>query len=386
MNISTRKLFSVNSLSEALNHTLRAIVSTVNTHALLTETTTSNNQALPYMNAKVVQVRLETHDTKTYFFNAESQLKKYKAGAHINIEFIANGETIKRTYTLSSSPSPAPKDKPENEFSITVKRVNDGLASNWLFENLNEGDTIKASQAQGNFVLPYQPAGKILMLSAGSGITPLMSMLRYLAQAGNQSNIKFLNYAQSPTDIIFHNELEELSEKNENIDTKFSVERGIEPSSDKTHNIHTGRITKRQITKLVPDILEREIYLCGPQAFMKATVEILDKLKFNPSQLHLENFTADLSAATQLGYSAKLSFASLDKSIQSSPSKTILEEAESVGLKPAAACRTGICRTCRCKKTSGTTVNLITGEESTDSGDYILPCVSVAKTTTRVEL
>jgi len=109
-------------------------------------------------------------------------------------------------------------------------------------------------------------------------------------------------------------------------------------------------------------------------------------LKFNPSQLHLENFTADLSAATQLGYSAKLSFASLGHSIQSSPSKTILEEAEAAGLTPAAACRIGICRTCRCKKTSGTTVNLITGEESSAEGDYILPCVSVAKTTTSVEL
>jgi len=383
MNISTNKLFTVDSLSEALNYTLRAIVPIVNIRAPLSETTTSNNQALPYMNAKVVKVRLETHDTKTYFFNTESQLKQYKAGSHINIEFIVNGETIKRTYTLSSCPSSA---SAEHEFSITVKRVNEGLASNWLFENLNEGDTIKVSQAQGSFVLPYQPAGKILMLSAGSGVTPLMSMLRYLAQAGNRSNIKFLNYAQSPTDIIFHSELEALATKNENIDTKFSVERGIDPSSNNNHNIYKGRITKKQITKLVPDILEREIYLCGPQAFMKTTVEILDKLKFNPSQLHLENFTSDLSAATQLGYSAKLSFASLKNSIQSSPSKTILEEAESAGLNPAAACRTGICRTCRCKKISGTTVNLITGEESTDSGDYILPCVSVAKTSTSIEL
>jgi len=337
--------------------------------------TQTNDNALPHISARLKHVTLETHDTKSYFFRSEVPLITHKAGAHINIAFDANGETVKRTYTLSSSP------KDSTEFSITVKRVNEGLASNWLFENLNTGDPIQVSQPQGHFVLPYQPAGKILMLSAGSGITPLMSMIRYLAQTGNRSDIVFLNYAQSPDDIIFHDELSTLANKQTNVKAHFVVERDAPADS-----AHKGRISKKQLSEIVPDVLDREIYLCGPQPFMKATVSILDKLKFNPSQLHLENFTADLSAATQLGYSAKLSFASLDSSIQSNPSKTILEEAEAAGLTPAAACRIGICRTCRCKKTSGTTVNLMTGEESSNEGDYILPCVSVAKTATSVEL
>lgn len=381
---------SLNAINQSLNTLISPLKALYNNGALdLSEQATdaTDNRALPHLTATLTRIELETHDTKSYFFESEKPLDQYKAGAHINIEFDANGQTVNRTYTLSSSPELTFSTKSEKEFSITVKRVNNGLASNWLFENFVEGKQINVSQPQGSFVLPYQPAGKLLLLSAGSGITPLMSMLRYLTQTGNRSDIIFLHYAQSDDDIIFHDELNRLSATKENITTRFSVEQINNASTSiSPHEIYQGRVNKKQLSTIVPDVLEREIYLCGPQPFMKATVQILDQIKFRPSQLHLENFTADLSAVIQLGYSAKLSFSSLNESIQSSPSRTILEEAEAAGLKPASACRTGICRSCRCKKTSGTTVNLITGEESNNAGDYILPCVSVAKTATKIEL
>lgn len=372
----------VENISDSLGKTFRGTLTQLK--ALTTDHLQNHNQltgdsvidsASPHIQATLVRTTLETHDTKSYFFSTDKPLQTYKAGAHINIEFTANNERVVRTYTLSSSPKTA------DEFSITVKRVNHGVASNWLFENLKAGDQINVSQPQGSFVLPYQPAGKLLMLSAGSGITPIMSMLRYLTQTGNRSDIVFLNYSQSPKDIIFHQELTALAENHPNITTFFSVERDPVPGETLQ-----GRISKKQISEIIPDILEREVYLCGPQPFMKATISFLDKLKFNPAQLHLENFTADLSGAAALGYSAELSFTSTGQSVQAAPSKTILEEAEAAGLNPAAACRIGICKTCRCKKQSGTTVNLVTGEESTELGDYILPCVSVAKTATTIEL
>lgn len=372
----------IENISGSLGHTFQGAVTQLK--ALTVDQLKTNNQATtglvgdsasPHIVATVVRTSLETHDTKSYFFSTEKPLNTYKAGAHINIEFTANNDRVIRTYTLSSSPKTA------DEFSITVKRVNHGVASNWLFDNLKPGDQINVGQPQGSFVLPYQPAGKLLMLSAGSGITPVMSMLRYLTQTGNRSDIVFLNYAQSPSDIIFHDELTTLAKRHPNISALFSVEREAVSGQ-----VLEGRINKKQINEVVPDILEREIYLCGPQPFMKTTISILDKLKFNPAQLHLENFTADLSGAAELGYSAQLNFTSIETPVQAASSKTILEEAEAAGLNPAAACRIGICKTCRCKKQSGTTVNLVTGEVSTEEGDYILPCVSVAKTATTVEL
>ncbi len=340
-----------------------------------TEVPLVTDTARPHIPATLTAVTLETHDTKSYFFQPSEPLNAYKAGSHINIAFEVDASTVSRTYTLSSSPKHAAG------FTITVKRVTGGQASNWLFDNLNVGDQLLVSQPQGDFVLPYQPAGKLLMLSAGSGITPVMSMLRYLTETGNRSDILFLHYAQSPDDIIFQHELKTLAANHTNISVHCSVERG-----STTDALHQGRISKQQLATIVPDILEREVYLCGPQPFMKATLAILNKLAFDPTQLHLENFTADLDAAVELGYSAALTFTSLDRSIQATPSKTLLQEAEAVGLQPAAACRMGICRTCRCKKQSGTTINLVTGEESSQENDYILPCVSVAKTATVIEL
>jgi len=368
---------SVSQLTRQVNGLLKGITTQFNAK----DVSHSENIdiASPHISATVSHITLETHDTKSYFFQTALPLNTYKAGAHINIQFNANGKQVDRTYTLSSSPTLSFKTEESNEFSITVKRVKEGLASNWLFENLNEGDEILVSQAQGQFVLPYQPAGKLLFLSAGSGVTPMMSMLRYLSMTGNKSDIVFLNYSQSKADIIFHKELKQLTKHRSNMSSIFVLE--------KTNNEkHKGRINQHQLSELVPDILEREIYLCGPQPFMKATSTILNEINFKPSKLHLENFSADVSAAGLFGYSAELNFASLEKAIQSSPSKTILEEAEAAGLNPAAACRTGICKTCRCKKTSGTTLNLVTGEESSQAGEFILPCVSVAKTATTIAL
>jgi ferredoxin-NADP reductase len=333
--------------------------------------------------ATISRIVLETHDTKSYFFKTDSPLAHHKAGTHITIQFSEDGKETTRTYTLSSAPSMEFQKDLENassnEYSITVKRINDGFASNWLFTQLKEGDQINVSQAQGQFVLPYQPAGKLLFLSAGSGITPMMSMLRYLSKSGNQSDIVFLNYSRSEQDIIFRKELIQLTGDSQSLSTLFVTEQ------DK-NGVKQDRINARQLAALVPDLAEREIYMCGPQPFMKASMTIFDQLDVLPTRIHMENFSADLSAATALNYSAQLKFSSLEHGIASSASKTILQEAEAAGLNPSSACRTGICRTCRCKKLSGTTVNLATGEESTKDNEYILPCVSVAKTETHIEL
>jgi ferredoxin-NADP reductase len=333
----------------------------------------------PTINARISRIVKETHDTKSYYFKTKQSLNHHSAGSHINIKFDNKGETVERTYTLSSQPELGFDHAQQNEYAITVKCIEKGLASNWLFSELKVGDEINVSKAQGQFVLPYHPPGKILFLSAGSGITPVMSMLRYLSKTGNRSDIVFINYAKSAKDLIFKKEIEELTSSRSNINSQFVLETGSRGKKG-------GLINSSQLQSLVPDLSSRDIYMCGPQGFMKASMEIFEQLSIAPSKIHLENFTSDLTDASTLGYSSELQFDSLDASVVSSPARTILQEAEAAGLKPKSACRTGICRTCRCKKVSGTTVNLATGEESTKDNDYILPCISVAKTATHIEL
>lgn len=337
----------------------------------------------PHVIARLVDQTLETHNTKSYFFESAQPLSEFKAGSHINIEFDVDGEPVNRTYTLSSSP------KQHDVFSITVKRIEGGLASNWLFNHLEEGDSILVSQPQGQFVLPRPVPGRLLMLSAGSGITPLMSMLRYLTRTNNHSEITFLHYAQSSNDFIFGEELKELAARNPNLKLHLVVERGqAETTPDGTRL--KGRISRENLSTLVPRLQDQEIYLCGPTPFMSATTKILDELDFSPSHLHQENFTADsgalLSSVETLKHSAQLTFSNSNLSAQSAPSRTILEEAETRGLSPSYGCRMGICRTCLCQKGSGVTVNILTGEESGEGPEYILPCISVAKTNTVVAL
>jgi len=335
----------------------------------------ASKDVLPTIPARLIEQKLETHDTKSYFFEVAHPLATFKAGSYINIEFEVDGRVINRAYTLSSSP------KQRDIFSITVKCVQGGLASNWLFNHLECGDTILVSQPQGLFVLPYQLPGKLLMMSAGSGITPLMSMLRYLTQTGNKSEITFLHYAKSSDDLIFGEELKALAATHSHVSLHFVVEQKAQDSA-----LLEGRVNQSQLLALVPDLTLREIYLCGPQPFMTATIDILDHLKFNPSQLHQENFSMEAGSVRQFASSAQVTFSSSDLTTQTTPSKTILEEAESIGLSPLSACRMGICRTCQCKKRSGVTVNVVTGEESSESDAFILPCVSVAKTDTVIAL
>jgi len=332
-----------------------------------------------HITATLISQKLETSDTKSYFFRADQDLNDFKAGSYINIQFEAEGKLTNRTYTISSSP------KLKDTFSITVKSIPGGFASNWLFNNLNNSDSILISQPQGQFVLPFQSPGKILMLSAGSGITPLMSMLRYLSETGNRSDIEFLHYARSKEDTIFLEELNELESNQDNLSLNIVLENTTKASNTNTPKRLSGRISPSHLSRLIPDLSEREIYLCGPQAFMQATTNILETLQFNPAQLHQENFSLELNTAAY-AYSAQVSFESSNVSVQSVASKTLLEEAEAQGLSPASACRMGICKTCRCQKISGTTVNIITGKESSTANEYILPCITVAKTNTSIAL
>ncbi len=211
----------------------------------------------------ILHTQLETHDTKTYFFDAKSLIPEtedfhltpaFKAGSHIQIQLNIRGEVVERTYTLSSSPW----DK--NVLSITVKKVPDGEVSNWLFDNLVTGDNIQVSQPGGDFILPEQPDGRLLMLSAGSGITPLMSMLHYLSETGNQSEIHFMHFARSPEDIIFETTLQKLNESMPNLHLHLFVERAEEAIWQDS----IGRIDLEKLKAAIPHLPAQSVYLCGP--------------------------------------------------------------------------------------------------------------------------
>jgi ferredoxin-NADP reductase len=337
-----------------------------------TKTITETEQT--WFSASCIGKKQETADTFSYeFIASDIQIKPFLAGSHLNVRIPAgkNGAMINRTYTLSSSPKTLPL------FKLTVKQVSNGSVSNWLANNLKPGMKLDFTQPSGDFVLPEQTPGRILFIAAGSGVTPVMSMLRFLSETANKSEIDFLYYARSPQDIIFREELDALCSKmkglrlNYCVDTKTPEWLGL-----------SGRINAKHFKEL-DKLTKHEIYLCGPSPFMEAATSELKKLGVDEYQIHKELFALDLGTVS-VQTQAKVQFSG-EQAATLVKKKTLLEEAELRGLELASGCRSGICKTCRCKKVSGETVNLLNGQRSNQNDEYILACVTQAISDTVIE-
>jgi hypothetical protein len=340
-----------------------------------TDTLTKDNIQEAWFSATCTEITQETADTFSYEFSpTNTQLKTFSAGSHLNVRLPAgkNGALINRTYTLSSSPKILPK------FKLTVKQVKDGQVSNWLAENLKPGMQLDFTEPTGDFVLPEQTPGRLLFIAAGSGITPMMSMLRFLSETANKSEIDFLYYARSPEDIIFRTELDALCKKMKGLRLNYCVE-----STSSEWLGLSGRICSSHL-KQFNKLNQHEIYMCGPAPFMAAATSELNKLGVAEYQIHKEVFALDLGAVS-VQTQAKVQFSG-EETATLVRKKTLLEEVESRGLELASGCRSGICKTCRCKKVSGETVNLLNGQRSNKSDEYILACVTQAVTDTIIEL
>ncbi|MBF0237594.1 MAG: hybrid-cluster NAD(P)-dependent oxidoreductase [SAR324 cluster bacterium] len=323
----------------------------------------------------IQSIEKETDDTKTYTMTVPDGWTSFEAGSFVTIGVNVQGKTINRCYSLSSSPLN------REQISITVKKIPGGVVSNWMFDHLQSGDTLEVSEPVGNLVLPENIPSKLLLISAGSGITPLMSMMRFLHESGAGSDVVFIHCARSPEDIIFRKEIESIVNQNDNIRLGFVVEQG-----GLAEGFHQGRITDEILVKEVPDFCDRDIYMCGPEGFMENIRQILSEYRFDLNRLRSESFGGSKSTPSIKETTTDVIHFQRSGVHLLSDSSTLLETAENIGLKPKFGCRRGICSTCQCKKITGTVVNVDTGEESGSGHEWILPCVSIAKGDVVVDL
>src|ERR1700722_16215097 len=210
-----------------------------------------------------VAVLPEAPDVKTFRFRAtDDGWFRYLPGQFVTLELPVGDETLLRTYTLSSSPSqPLP-------VPVTVKAQRDSIGSRWLLDHLKVGDRLKAHGPTGAFSFHHHPAEKYLFLSAGSGITPMMSMTRWLYDDGRPMDVAFINCARRPSEIIFRAELERLATEISGMTLAWIVE---EPGPREIWTGYRGRLNPTHLALIAPDYAEREIFCCGPAPFMRAT-------------------------------------------------------------------------------------------------------------------
>lgn len=295
------------------------------------------------------RVLAETHDVKTFFFRTEDGAPiRFEPGQYVTITVEVNGQPVSRCYTISSPPT-----RPYT-FSITVKRVPGGVVSNWLHDNLSQGLAIKASGPAGDFTPTAHPADKLLYLSAGSGVTPLMSMTRASVDLGQDLDIVFLHSARSPADIVFRQELAALARMCSRLRVVFLCE---DIGDERDWSGPVGRLSLDRLQQFVPDFAEREVFICGPEGYMRGAQALLADAGHPTARYHQESFsigaTVSVAAAGTPAQDTKgpavftVHLAKSKKTIAVEANQNLLAAVKKAGTAIPSSCQQGICGSCK---------------------------------------
>ncbi|PKG40872.1 hybrid-cluster NAD(P)-dependent oxidoreductase [Psychromonas sp. Urea-02u-13] len=322
----------------------------------------------------------ETADTTTFEFKKlDDGLFEYKAGQFLTFEVDVAGEVEYRAYSLSSTPS-----KPES-VAVTIKRVAGGKVSNYLLDHLQAGIALPVMAPAGEFTIENnQVTPDILLMSAGSGITPCMSMARWLLDTEQKVNIHFIYSARSETDIIMFSELESLNQQHNNFQLSFILE-----ETDNCEFI-AGRLDVINFTQLVSDVAGKTIFTCGPTAYMQVVESLAESRGFDMDLFHKESFVPEVVEEPEQsdnGVKYQVVAPQYGKSFTINAGKTLLDALEEAGVPIIGACRSGVCGSCKCKVTG----NVESSSSATLSAEqiqqgYVLSCSSKVTSDAVVEL
>ena len=324
------------------------------------------------MRSRVLARRMETADCVTLTLAVPRGWRGHSAGQHLTVSVELDGRRQTRCFSIASA------DNSRNgELEITVKAQPDGQVSRFLVDAARPGTTVVLSDASGAFRLPdIRPAG-VLLISGGSGITPVMSMLRSLVNEGYEGEIRFLHYARSSEDLIFADELDELTQQHSNL----TVYRAF-TSDDAVDGELQGRFKPAHLQDFGPAHNDWPAFACGPQPLIEG-LQSHWSAQAAGSRLDFEYFQPPRAAAAD--GQGVLQFVR-SQVIADDDGRSLLDQAEAADLKPAYGCRMGICRSCTCRKTSGRVRNLLTGRISEDGAEDIQPCITAPASDVSVEL
>ena len=347
-------------------------------------------------NVRCVKVIHETWDVRTFCFMAQQPVMFFfKPGQFVTLEMEIEGKQIMRSYTISSSPSVP------YSFSITVKRVPGGEVSNWLHDNLIVGSELAVHGPVGNFNCIDYTSDRVLFLSGGVGITPVMSMARWLFDTNADVDITFIHSARSPRDVIYQRELDHMASRLDDFGLYLIVER---MESGLPWQGYRGYLDESKLDMISPDFMEREIFCCGPAPYMKAVKNLLISRGFDMSHYHEESFgetpedvvedaieqaevaQAEADAVNQEDL-LRVDFSDSGKSIQIMTGETLHNAAAKLDLLIPKACGMGICGTCKVLVKSGETQMDHNGgitDDDVEAG-YVLSCCTVPKSDVVVE-
>jgi stearoyl-CoA 9-desaturase NADPH oxidoreductase len=315
--------------------------------------------------ALLVDVHRETADVRTLTFDPGPDWGPHQAGQHVRFQVDIDGRRRTRYFTVASSPR-----RDDGLITFTIKAGDDAFVSRFLQTHARPGLVVELSQPQGEFVLPDPLPEHLVFVSGGSGITPVMSMLRTLVADGYGGRITFIHYARTDADRIFRDELETIARRHGNVRIETVLTRAEGPSGALAGHLESGHLDE-----IAPDWREAPAYVCGPPAMLDTAERIWDDAGA-ADRFHLERFTVSVpSADGDAEGSVKLAESDIELDNDGRP---LLVQAEEAGLEPEFGCRMGICKTCTTRKLTGVTQSLTTGEVSSDDDEDVQICVAVA--------
>lgn len=329
-----------------------------------------------FARVRCVSIVRETHDVKTFTWRFEDDRRfEHAAGQHVTFEVPLDDGLQFRCYTVSSVPR-----GDHASFSITAKEASDGPVSQWLHRRANPGTTLRVAGPSGNFVAPSGHA-PLLLISGGVGITPLIAMVRHWRATTRDAgpDVVFVQCVRTPGDVLFHDELIGLARDWPSFRVHEVISRA--PGS--------GRLTAASLARLAPDVVERDVYCCGPEPFMREVRALLLSMGLAPAKYHEESFTlpAPLERPSPAnGETWRVRYVQAAREGACASGDTLLDAARSAGLVIPSACRAGVCGTC-CVRLLAGTVDMADaggiGEDEVAAG-YVLACCS--RPTSDVEL
>jgi ferredoxin-NADP reductase len=322
------------------------------------------------LRGRVVEVRREARDAVSVVIRPGSGWRGHIPGQYVRIAVVVNGVRHWRTYSLTSLPS-----APDGLISFATKAIPDGVVSGHIVRQLKAGDVVALEAAQGEFTVPADRPATMLFLTGGSGLTPVMGILRSLDHAGEIGSrgldITIVHSAPTPDDVFFAAELQALADRHAPAEERAG--------SVRLHVQHTdidGMLSAPDIAALVPDWAERETWACGPAPMLDMLQEHWAGAGLQ-DRLHVERFRTAVSSDIDLrDTGGKVTFTASGTVAAVEPGGTILVSGESAGALLPSGCRMGVCRSCVGRLASGTVRDLRNGAITDTEGVMVQTCIS----------
>src|SRR6201996_8264315 len=346
-------------------HALRKIAHRITTPLLPDDYTRLANPlwSARELRGRILEVRRETSDSATLVIKPGWGFSfDYEPGQYMGIGLLMDGRWRWRSYSLTSSPLTSGPHRGTQTVTITVKAMPEGFLSTHLVAGVEPGTIVRLAAPQGNFVLPDPAPPSMLFLTAGSGITPVMSMLRTLVRRNQITDVIHLHSAPTAADVMFGEELDQLARDHAGYRLQLRTTRS------------QGRLDLTRLDDEVPDWSDRQAWACGPEAMLNAAERAWSAAGVG-QRLHLERFA--VSRAAPAGAGGTVTFSKSGKSAHADAATSLMDAGEQAGVQMPFGCRMGICQSCVVGLVEGHVRDLRTGVEH-EPGTRVQTCISAA--------